>query len=312
MLCSTGHPRGQPDGTTGRLEVLAVLTNGEDVPADEDIEPVRLKVLAQVRGDRSYVAPDVHVIPGQPTAWQVGNTPKENLMAGRGAFVLAPVPKSISLLLHAEWSTDQPVIEPVLLKVVPAIAKTGFPLYQGPQLSMKLQHEWYEQRDPMEMAQIAHGTLNTSGEDGAAVGHQGGFDHTLVNVHAPFRIANLPVHPENRPALLEAVVTHKFNPLCAFMYGHTNKPLHPDQYHAVLLGAIVQVTFTLSHRLMKRPHNTSSHFAANIDQVGILQIPHRISLSPSKETKKNLFHKRGPDAGPGPSSNASAKRPRVA
>jgi hypothetical protein len=156
-----------------------------------------------------------------------------------------------------------------------------------------------------------------------------GFDHTQIDVEGmflrvllntrcspdflidldherepPFRTINVPVHPLNRPALLEAAKTHVFNPLCAFVRGHRDAPLRPAEYSTILPGAIVKIKFTLSHKLLRRPKNTVSHFAATIDEIKILERPPKISLSPSKLNNQAMFkRKRDPDSDkPGPSS----------
>jgi hypothetical protein len=81
------------------------------------------------------------------------------------------------------------------------------------------------------------------------------------------------------PALLEAAKAHVFNPRCVLMHGQRDTPLRPAEYGTVLPGAIAQVTFTLSHKLLHRPKNTVSHFSANIKEIEILDRPPKISLS---------------------------------
>ncbi|KAG9084444.1 hypothetical protein FRC07_013643, partial [Ceratobasidium sp. 392] len=124
----------------------------------------------------------------------------------------------------------------------------------------------------------------------------------------PFRTINIPVRPANRPTLLELAKTHSFNPLCAYMHNDRSSPLHPTEYASVLPGAIAQVTFTLSHKLIRRPKPVL-HFMATIDEVEILKRPVKFLLSPSKASNKALFKKRGAsDSEPSPSS----KRTRAA
>ncbi|KDN37961.1 hypothetical protein RSAG8_09812, partial [Rhizoctonia solani AG-8 WAC10335] len=57
-----------------------------------------------------------------------------------------------------------------------------------------------------------------------------------------------------------------FNPPCAFMHESRDSPIVPAQYGTVLPGAVVRISFTLSHRLMCRPANVS-HFTATINEI---------------------------------------------
>lgn len=79
--------------------------------------------------------------------------------------------------------------------------------------------------------------------------------------------------------------------------------LRPAEYSTVLPGAIAQVTFTLSHKLIKRPKNSTSHFTATINEIEVLERPARISLSPAKVNNQAMFRKRGPDDNNGASSS---------
>ncbi|QRV97739.1 hypothetical protein RhiJN_25758 [Ceratobasidium sp. AG-Ba] len=122
----------------------------------------------------------------------------------------------------------------------------------------------------------------------------------------PFKTVNVPVQPENKPLLRQLAIYHQYNPLRAYMRETPNIPLRPDEYTSVLPGAIAQLTFTLTHRLMKRgvPY---SHFTATLDEIEIIQRPTKFSLTPSKLTKKDLFRKRRfDDNEPGPSSKRRA------
>ena len=117
-----------------------------------------------------------------------------------------------------------------------------------------------------------------------------------------FRTINVPVQPGNRGLPTKVAPTHRFNPLCATM--RTNHHvLRPAEYSTVLPGAIAQVTFTLSHKLLKRPGNSTSHFTATINEIEVLERPARISLSPAKANNQAMFRKRGPEDKNGASSS---------
>jgi hypothetical protein len=83
------------------------------------------------------------------------------------------------------------------------------------------------------------------------------------------------------------------------MHGHRNSPIPPTLYGTVLPGAIAIITFTLSHRLIRRPKN-SSHFTATINEIEVLERPTKISLTPSKIANKQMFKKRKHDDQRGP------------
>lgn len=136
----------------------------------------------------------------------------------------------------------------------------------------------------------------------------------------PFRTVNIPVNPLNQALLLEVAATHVFNPLCVFLHGQRDQPIPPSQYPTLLPGAIAQVTFTLSHRLIRRPKNVS-HFTATINEIEILGRPPRIALAPSKTHNSTMFRKRkSPDDAEGPATSTkrakgagtSAKRAKAA
>jgi hypothetical protein len=91
------------------------------------------------------------------------------------------------------------------------------------------------------------------------------------------------------------------------MHGNHDTPIPPALYETILPGAIVIISFTLSHRLMRRPHN-SSHFTATINEIEVLERPSKISMSPSKARNQHMFRKRGADDGEG---NPAANKKRV-
>ncbi|KDN40505.1 hypothetical protein RSAG8_08125, partial [Rhizoctonia solani AG-8 WAC10335] len=105
-----------------------------------------------------------------------------------------------------------------------------------------------------------------------------------------FRTINLPAHPHNRDAILDLAHTHVFNPLCAFTSQNWDAPIVPAQYGTVLPGAVVRISFALSHRLMRRPVNVS-HFTATINEIEVLHRPVAISMTPGKAMKNKMFLK---------------------
>jgi hypothetical protein len=106
-----------------------------------------------------------------------------------------------------------------------------------------------------------------------------------------FRTVNVPAHPRIRNAILDLAHTHVFNPLCAFTHDNRDAPIVPAQYGTVLPGAVVRLSFTLSHRLMRRPANVS-HFTATTNVIEVLHRPIAISMTPDKALKQRMFLKR--------------------
>ncbi|KDN34227.1 hypothetical protein RSAG8_12686, partial [Rhizoctonia solani AG-8 WAC10335] len=105
-----------------------------------------------------------------------------------------------------------------------------------------------------------------------------------------FRTINVLAHPRNCDAILDLAHTHMFNPLCAFTSENQDAPIVPAQYGTVLPGAVVRISFTLSHHLMRRPVNVS-HFTATINEVEVLHRPVAISMTPGKVMKNKMFLK---------------------
>lgn len=301
----------------GQSEVLVPRT-AADAPPDE-IVPTVLKMIVQLLGDKFYLTPDGHYNPERPMPWQTGRSPVENFVGGRGSVLLGPVPITHQTL-HAEWERYRPNIESILRAVLPCVSKTGFYTQDGSRMALKLIHSFFEPR-PHPFQDEEAVTSNTENEDpdvdAAEQDEQTGFDHTRIALEAleedrdpQFRTVNVPTHPLNQSTLLEAARTHEFNPLCVFMYGQREDPIPPSQYGTMLPGATAIVTFTLSHRILRRPKNTS-HFSATINEIEILERPTRISLTPAKTSNQRMFRKRDSPGGQG-GSTAGAKRVRVA
>ena len=101
----------------------------------------------------------------------------------------------------------------------------------------------------------------------------------------------MPAHPRNREAILDLAHTHMFNPLCAYLSENRDAPIVPAQYSTVLPAAVVRISFTLSHRLMRRPTNVS-HFTATINEIEVLHRPSVSSMTPGKALKHKMFLKR--------------------
>ncbi|KAG8680382.1 hypothetical protein FRC11_002567 [Ceratobasidium sp. 423] len=103
-----------------------------------------------------------------------------------------------------------------------------------------------------------------------------------------FRIHNLPVDDECRKQLNRIIPTHTFNLLCAFDYG-SETPIFPADYRSKLRGAVAEIRFTLTHRILKNRESVKSNFNAIVDEIVILGKPTQNTLAPSKVKNKKLF-----------------------
>jgi hypothetical protein len=110
-----------------------------------------------------------------------------------------------------------------------------------------------------------------------------------------FRMCNIPVSPNCRALLEKIIPTHKFNPICAFEYG-TNRLILPIEYGPKLRGAIAEVRFTLSHKIIKKPKKgPTSYFRAMIDEIFILGAASETDLQPSRARHRNRFYLNPPN-----------------
>lgn len=143
-----------------------------------------------------------------------------------------------------------------------------------------------------------------------------------LDVDSPFRITSLLplVSPACLPLLRQIIPTTRFNPLPAVLEHERARAIAPGYYQSVLCGAIIELSFTLSHKFISRPGGKVSFFRATVDEIVILQTAATIPLAPSKASKKHLFSSRTEDAAPepdiaskaGPSKPNPAKRTRKA
>ena len=117
------------------------------------------------------------------------------------------------------------------------------------------------------------------------------------DVDYQFRIANLlpVISPACRPLLKELIPTTRFNPLPAVLESDLSNAVVPALYQSVLCGAVVELGFTFSHKIIARPSGKFSYFKATVDKITVLDTPATISLSPSKQANKRLF-RRGYDS----------------
>lgn len=112
-------------------------------------------------------------------------------------------------------------------------------------------------------------------------------DKLDLDVLPPFRIANWPCAPNCKPFRDAIVATHKAQPLPAFMRGST-KPILPTDYIRLLRGAVAQVNFTLSHKVLRRKVPVS-YFTITIDEIIVLQEHVPADLSPSRARLASRF-----------------------
>ncbi|QRV90749.1 hypothetical protein RhiJN_18767 [Ceratobasidium sp. AG-Ba] len=290
-----------PDGRSELLTHETAPGEHDEIALAEEVQEAflpELKMICQIRVHGNWVRPDGHYNPARPTTWQVGRNPVTNLVTGVGSITVGPVPPTVSPTLHGEWAVYTRNISEVMRKVLPCVSKTGFPIEESGQTLYKLSHPWFEDRgliDPVMSNQhppeskddddsTDHGSDSGEGRPGFDFSKINNTEELELNREPHFRTTNVPlVHPENRPTLLDAARHFSFNPLCAFMRGEAETPLRPDEYSSVLPGAIAQVTFTLSHKLIKRSKPVS-HFTATIGEVQILRRPVKTDMSPAKSS----------------------------
>lgn len=108
-----------------------------------------------------------------------------------------------------------------------------------------------------------------------------------LDVLPPFRIANWPCAPNCKPFRDAIIATHKAQPLPAFMRGST-KPILPSDYIHLLRGAVAQVNFTLSHKVLRRKVPVS-YFTITIDEITVFQEHVPADLSPSRARLASRF-----------------------
>ncbi|KAG8742333.1 hypothetical protein FRC12_015393 [Ceratobasidium sp. 428] len=193
------------------------------------------------------------------------------------------------------YSVYEEILRTILNDVLPTTRKTGFPLVEDDKPFWKLMHPWFTQRDTHEIAALMISDEPNEGDNEDEDNSNNGAEDLERDREPPFQTLNIPVRPSNRATLVDLARSHSFNPLCVYMRGNRDAPLTPAEYQSSLPGAIAQVTFTLSHVVMRQPKPVS-HFKATIDEIEILKRPVKISLSLSKAA---LFRKRGSDGSTG-------------
>ncbi|KAG8689567.1 hypothetical protein FRC11_001905 [Ceratobasidium sp. 423] len=297
-----------PDGQT---EILVADPGNSDSPPSE-LSPVVLTMVGQIRSDRNYLTIDGVFNPDRPMPWQVTHTTKENLISGIASCLLGAAPASLPEA-NAEWAHYIAHIEDILRNVLPMVNKTGFFTREDGRVDLKFVHKPFEAREPGDvLAKPASATGASSSQDtptttqlySEATISDGVANHmTYDPAHLAalealdgdrepeFRTINVPAHPRNREAILDLAHTHVFNPICAFVYDNRDSPIPPAQYGTLLPGAVVRISFTLSHRLMRRPANVS-HFTATINEIEVLHRPTTVSMTPGKALKQKMFLKR--------------------
>ncbi|EUC57883.1 hypothetical protein RSOL_233830 [Rhizoctonia solani AG-3 Rhs1AP] len=266
-------------------------------------------MVGQIRSDRNYLSIDGLFNPDHPMPWQAAHTATENLISSTASCLFGPAPASLPEA-NAEWPRYVERIEDIMRNVLPMVNKTGFFSREDDRVVLKFVHKPFEARDantvlPKPTMAKDSSTEASTAKNKLTVGStsDGTNDVKYDSAHLAalealdgdrepeFRTINVPAHPRNREAILELAHTHVFNPLCAFMHEDRDSPILPAQYGTKLPGAVVRISFTLSHRLMRRPANVS-HFTATINEIEVLQRPTVISMTPGKALQQKMFLKR--------------------
>jgi hypothetical protein len=124
-----------------------------------------------------------------------------------------------------------------------------------------------------------------------------------------------PVHPDAKPALERLRKTHRLFPVPAYKstgLGHKMELISPKVYRAELVGAVVEIRFTLGHwyiaekkeRGSEKGRAANNTFVIDLVDVKVLVPPAPPSVSPRKR-KVSSFHCTSPlkrlkfDFGPG-------------
>ncbi|KDN38233.1 hypothetical protein RSAG8_09632, partial [Rhizoctonia solani AG-8 WAC10335] len=300
-----------PDGQTEILVADPGTADAVDILATE-LSPVILTMIGQIRTDRNYLTIDGLYNPEHPMPWQVGRSAVENLLNGTATCLLGPVPAGLPEG-NLEWPRYVEKIDEILRNVLPMVNKSGFFTREDGRPVLKFVHKPFEARDPNDVlpmpgvqagSGVSSTDVNASKDVSTGDTPNGATNHAKYNAahiealealdgdrEPEFRTVNVPAHPRIRDAILDLAHTHMFNPLCAFMHENRDSPIVPAQYGTVLPGALVRISFTLSHRLMRRPVNVS-HFTATINEIEVLHRPVAVSMTPDKAQKQKMFLKR--------------------
>ncbi|KAG8712087.1 hypothetical protein FRC11_001063 [Ceratobasidium sp. 423] len=298
-----------PDGQT---EILIAAGNSDaELP---ELSPVILTLVGQIRSDRNYLTIDGVYNPDRPMSWQVSHSVAENLIAGMASCLVGAAPASIPQA-NAAWLPQVENAEHIMRDVLPMVNKSGFFTREDGRVVLKFVHKPFDAREPDNILPkptptAAPGKASTDSSDTNNITTPAGSTPNVTTSgvvysaehlaalealdsdrEPEFRTVNIPAHPRNREAILDLAHTHMFNPLCAFMHGTRDVPITPAQYGTVLPGAVARISFTLSHRLMRRPTNVS-HFTATIDEIEVLHRPVNVSMTPSKALNQKMFLKR--------------------
>ncbi|KAG8790339.1 hypothetical protein FRC12_012125 [Ceratobasidium sp. 428] len=241
----------------------------EDVLVGSNGDPAVCWAVGTVQGDDYYLNSVCGFDPGRIPAWQASKGPLRALAESKGSALIGPVPS-----LTSEFNLYKENLEAVFSAVLPYTDQSGMLVKRGERVFFKVVHQMFSLRDgvsPDDIASVAPTERTSDLED----------DEVLDTELLPaFRIANWPV-PDSCVRLRDAMVkTHQVNPLPAFMNGNKH-PIVPTNYTRFLRGAIVQIGFTISHKVLRRKIPVS-FFTATIDEIVVLQSHAPADLSPSK------------------------------
>ncbi|KAB5588279.1 hypothetical protein CTheo_8278 [Ceratobasidium theobromae] len=281
---------------------VAVAAPPDGSSPDPSTPPAVFSGIFQIMPSMFFLEPDMSIDADHPAQWQADMGLEAVFAEGRGSCMLAPVPVTYPEL-NAEYRRYLANIDAVMKKALPRVTQSGFRVFDNDaKISLKMFHRLYERRpacmvslsptSPPESASAQDGKKRTNPDDGDDASDTEGIipiTELDKDVLPEFRICNLPVAPNCKPFLDKIVATHLFNPLHAFD-GSTGNPLRPIEYGPKLRGAIAEVRFTLSHKIIKtRKAGVTSHFTATIDEIFVLGMPSELSLAPSKVRNKKLF-----------------------
>ncbi|QRV90290.1 hypothetical protein RhiJN_18308 [Ceratobasidium sp. AG-Ba] len=259
-------------------------SGAEDILVDLKGDPVVCCVVGTLQPEDFFLSPHCGFDPGRIPAWQVSKGPLRAFTESKGSALIGAVPS-----LMDEFKEYTKNLETLFSAIMPYTDQSGMIVKRGDRRFFKVTHQMFSLREGISAEDIPPNLV----ESGTDSGDHHVYDSEIIPA---FRMANWPV-PESCVRLRNAMVkTHCVNPIPAFMDGNSH-PLIPSNYVGCLRGAIVQIAFTISHKVLRRKIPIS-FFTATIDEITILKVHTPADLSPSKTRLSTRFLLNPPEGEP--------------
>ncbi|CUA76253.1 hypothetical protein RSOLAG22IIIB_12159 [Rhizoctonia solani] len=281
---------------------VAVPIRNDGSKANPSDTPIVFSGIFQIMPSMFFCDASLGINGNKPHKWVIDQGLKNVLAEGRASFVAIPV-SSTYPDLNADYPRYIKNLDQVLKLAIPRCSQEGLRIEDSKgTTALKMRHRMFEEREepcyvnitPKDDNKLARkkGALSEDvnesrdhDSDTRGIVHVDDLDDDII---PEFRIHNLPVDDECRKQLNQIIPTHTFNPLCAFDYG-SETPILPADYRSKLRGAVAEIRFTLTHRILKNKEGVKSNFNAIVDEIIILGKPTQNTLAPSKVKNKKLF-----------------------